>query len=132
MIFYGEIKNGKLYIFNRENLLEYIATLKGRVQILIDKIRSNRTLDQNRFYWFYLSIIAKETGDNPNDLHEYFKRRLLPPRFVKVLGRTIRLPATTTKLSKSEFAEYLDKICALTNIPIPDTEESRMWLEINS
>jgi hypothetical protein len=61
-----------------------------------------------------------ETGDNADDLHEFFKRKLLPPVFKTIRGEEIKLPASTTDLSKSDFAEYLDRICALTNVPLPD------------
>jgi hypothetical protein len=65
-------------------------------------------------------VIEKETGNDAQDLHEYFKRVFLPPRFTKVLGKEIKLPASTTGLTKAEFGDYLDKICAETNVPIPD------------
>jgi len=43
----------------------------------------------------------------------------LPPEFKTILGVEIKLPASTTKLDKIAFGEYMDKISAMTNIPIP-------------
>ena len=57
---------------------------------------------------------------NADDLHEWFKRHLLPPRFLKVRGEELKVPASTTDLDKVAFGEYLDKICALTGVPLPD------------
>jgi hypothetical protein len=65
-------------------------------------------------------LIASETGDNINDLHEFFKRKILPPRFTEVMGEKVKLPASTTDLSKVDFGEYMEQICALTSVPIPD------------
>ena len=65
-------------------------------------------------------MIEKETGNNAHDLHEYFKRTLLPPVFKTVLGKEFKVPASTTDLSKGDFTVYLDKIAALTNVPLPD------------
>ncbi len=62
------------------------------------------------------------TGENADDLHQYFKRKLLPPVFKKIRGEEIKLPASTTDLDKIAFGEYLDKIAALTEIPLPDPE----------
>ena len=95
----------------------------GVYSIKIDKWKKNRSNNQNNYYWMYLGIISDETGDNANDLHEFFKRKLLPPRFIKVLGKEVKLPATTTTLSKADFAKYLMSIEHLTVIPAPDTEK---------
>ncbi len=85
-----------------------------------------RSLSQNALYWKYLEEIEIETGNNANDLHEFFKREFLPPEFitVKLKGKSIerKIPRSTTDLSKLEFGTYMEKICALTNVPIPDTE----------
>lgn len=81
---------------------------------------SKRSNSQNSFYWLYLEVIARETGDDASDLHEFFKRKLLPPKFIKVRCEEVKIPASTTELGKADFAEYMEKICALTGVPIPD------------
>jgi hypothetical protein len=83
---------------------------------------AKRSGQQNSFYWLYLGVIATETGDNADDLHEFFKRKLLPPQFITVRGEEIKIPASTTDLNKADFGEYMEKICALTGVPIPDPE----------
>jgi len=98
--------------------------LAGKEIVLsIEPFVFKRSLRQNSFYWLYLGMIESETGENANDLHEIFKRKFLPPRFITVLGKEYKLPASTTKLDKLDFQNYLDKISALTEIPIPDPEE---------
>lgn len=70
--------------------------------------------------------ISIHNGDIVNDLHEYFKRKLLPPQFIKVLGREVKLPASTSKLSKIELSEYVERIraeVALFGISIPDPDD---------
>ena len=94
-----------------------------KVKIVIDDDRDTRSSQQNRFYWMYLGLVESETGNNADDLHEYFKRKFLPPRFVKVLGKEIKLPATTTKLGKLDFTNYLDKICSESGVAIPSTDD---------
>jgi hypothetical protein len=88
--------------------------------ISIDLDNPKRSSTQNNYYWTYLGVIAQDTGDTANDLHEFFKRKLLPPQFIKVRGEEMKIPASTTDLDKGQFTEYLDRICALTNIPLPD------------
>lgn len=124
MTFHAEAKNGQLSLgseHNRSRFSDWLKTHEG-ARLVITEPKTTRTLTQNNFYWLYLSIISMETGDNDTDLHEYFKRHLLPPRFTTVMGKEIKLPATTTTLTKHEFSEYLDKICVLTEVPLPDPE----------
>lgn len=115
-----KITNGK--ISNENKFTEYLTSLKGIYRLEFKKVQTTRSLNQNNYYWLYLGVIAQETGDDPNSLHEYFKRALLPPKFIKVLGKEIKIPASTTKLSKIEMGEYLERICALTSIPLPELE----------
>lgn len=93
---------------------------KQKVVITIDKATNKRTKTQNNYYHFYLSIIEKETGELAYDLHNLFKRKLLPKKFKVVLGQEIEQEPTTTTLDKIEFSDFLDKICAMTGVPIPD------------
>lgn len=90
--------------------------------ILITHAKPTRSTSQNAYYWVYLEAIAKETGDNASDLHEVFKRKLLPPVFKTIRGEEYKLPGSTRELDKAAFGNYLDKICALTNVPLPDPE----------
>lgn len=81
-----------------------------------------RSDQQHRYYFLYLGVISRETGDDVNSLHEYFKRTFLPPKIISVMGKEIKIPASTRDLKKAEFGEYLDRICAETEIPLPDIE----------
>lgn len=121
-MFRATIQEGKLS-FGRQKpaLLEFLAAHEGR-HVTIELEKKGRSRSQNAYYWVYLGVIARETGDNADDLHEFFKRKLLPPIHKTIMGREVRLPASTTDLSKADFGEYLDKICALTNVPLPDPE----------
>ncbi len=103
----------------------YVQDLKENVgkKYKIERIVPVRSLSQNAFYWAYLGTIEKETGNNSNDLHEYFKRTLLAPKFINVMGKEIKIPASTTDLTKVQFGEYLDKISAESGVPLPTREE---------
>lgn len=117
----GNIEGGKL-ICDKEAWANYLASFTGDVSIKIEKWKKDRTPDQNKLYWKFLEIIGDEYGDNPNDLHEFLKIKFLPPRETKVLGKVYRLPPTTTALSTADFTKYLDRICALTGVPIPNLD----------
>ncbi|MDZ4785413.1 MAG: hypothetical protein SGJ02_04985 [bacterium] len=87
-------------------------------------LENKRTLTQNAFYWVYLTVIARETGNDADDLHAYFRANLLPRKIVKIKGRKgvydFEKSQSTTELSKAEFGEYMEKICVATEVPIPN------------
>lgn len=93
-------------------------------RIVLMEDNPKRSHSQNAYYWAYLEIIAREHGDTASDLHEFFKRKLLPPRFLKVRGEELRIPGSTKELDKAGFSEYLDKIAVLTVVPLPNPEDA--------
>lgn len=122
MIFHCHIENGKLSIDTPEKWKRYLLGFDEGTKLVIDidKQKNVRSLSQNKYYWLYLSVIADETGHTEEELHELFKRKFLPPTHKTVLGTGFKLPASTTDLSKHDFSEYLERICAMTGVPIPD------------
>lgn len=108
---------------NRARFHDVLKNNEGKT-FRIELVENKRSLSQNSFYWFYLNIIERETGNSSSNLHELFKRTLLPPKFIKVMGKELKIPASTTELSKSEMSDYMEKICAETSVPIPDIREA--------
>lgn len=120
-IFYATSRDMQLVMDNQRAWLDYLLSVdKKKLVVSIEQEKWVRSASQNNFYWAYLRIIANETGETEDNLHSLFKRKFLPPEFVTILGVEIKRPASTTKLNKTEFGEYMDKISAMTNIPIPD------------
>lgn len=120
MKFLAEIKNRVLTIYDQEGYTQYLNTLDGRIQIDIRQIGNERTSQQNNYYHLYLRIIADETGEDIDSLHELFKKKFLSPTFKTVMGEEITIPPSTTKLTKKEFSDYITQIQALTQVPSPD------------
>jgi len=121
--FKGTITKGKLNLKNTEAFDMWCGSLEGKeVDCIVRERKKDRTIAQNSFYWLYLTLIEKETGNDANDVHEVAKRMFLRPRFVMVMGKEVKLPNSTTNLSSQEFSEYLDKICAWCGVPIPIIE----------
>lgn len=104
-------------------IIGFIKNQTGKYRLILEKYRVSRSTQQNRYYWAYLTIISKDLGDDPNSLHEYFKRKHLSPRFISALGKEIKIPASTTKLSKGEFSDYISAIELECGVPSPNPEE---------
>ena len=118
--------------FNRSRFDEHLKDNEGK-EYVIKKREEKRTLSQNNLYWVFLQKIEFETGNIATDLHEDYKRRFLPPRFIHIKGkgsvRELKIPGSTTQQSKIQMGEYMDKISADSEIAIPSAEEAGYMTE---
>lgn len=129
-MFRAVIKEGKLSFgpIILKQFTEWLEMNEGKA-ITLELEKLSRSGSQQRFYWVYLAAIERETGNLADDLHEFFKRKFLPPVFKTILGTEVKMPASTKGLDKMQFTDYMDKICALTNVPIPDAEKYKQWVD---
>lgn len=99
------VQNKKLDFPYIDNLKKFLGSLSdGRYILVVKKIRKSRSLPQNSYYWKILSIIAEETGNDPDELHDHFKLRFL---LSETRPQRVR---STTELNTSEMAVYVDKV----------------------
>lgn len=123
-------KDGGMDMGSKYNAARFRQFCKENIgkTLRIEQEKPVRSLNQNSYYWVYLKIISMETGNEPEDLHEFFKSKLLPRKFTVIHGKKkdheIEIPKSTTDLSKADFAEYMEKICALTGVPLPDPADA--------
>jgi hypothetical protein len=128
MNFDATISGGKLEISTPEKWKDYLLTFTDGTRMVVDLSRrkNKRSISQNSYYWLYLGVIENETGNLADDMHEYFKRKFLPPKEKRMVLNGVRrkfmIPGSTATLDKFDFGQYLDKICAETGVPLPDVE----------
>jgi hypothetical protein len=85
------------------------ACLPGKaLRVTVEEVKRKRSDEQNRALWgVAYAALAKETGNNPNDLHEFFLGEHFGWEVYEVLGQKKRRPAKrSSRLSKIEFAEF--------------------------
>jgi hypothetical protein len=103
-------EDGRLELADREAFAKAMRHFKrGPVSVRVEVDRGKRTTQQNRFYRLILGIIAEFTGDDPEYLHEHFKRTFIEPKRVEVLGHEITI-WTTTEENYDDFWLYIEKI----------------------
>ena len=129
-VFLAIIKNGNIHLSegNALRFSDFAKKNEGNT-LRITHEKTKRSLNQNAYYFLYLGVISRETGDDVLSLHEFFKRTFLPPKFIKAMGKEIKIPKSTTELTKTEFGEYLDRIAGMTSVPLPDREEAGFYYE---
>lgn len=115
---------------------QFLENNKGK-RVKIQLVKENRTLTQNNYLWLYLTIVERDTGNSQDDMHTYIKRHLTPKieKTIKLLkdGEWVEhkgmVGKGTSELNKIEFGEMLDKLGALTGVPLPDPKEAGYYSE---
>ena len=111
MKFYGEIKEGKLVIFNRHLLNEWISKQKDmKIEGEIGKYDNDRTNEQNRLYQAYARILSNELGFEFEDMKETLKKLFLVREKVNENGVIITYIEKTSKLKVPEFVIFTQEI----------------------
>jgi hypothetical protein len=95
----------------------------------LSKRKKVRTVSQNRLERLWLACIEAETGNDSNDLHDFFKRKWIEPKEVMMFGEQ-QLIYSTRDLNTIQFKNFLDKIQVFAStelnitLPIP---EDKSW-----
>ena len=103
--------------------IQYLMTIEGEIEI--SSVKQKRSNLQNRYYWAVLNCISNETGNDKDALHEFFKHKFLDTLKYQLFGQFIYYKPTTTKLTKTQFTDYIEKIAVFVSdfgIPIPRPE----------
>jgi hypothetical protein len=108
--FYGNIEKGKLILEAPHAYLVYLASLEGkRIELILKKRKSQRSLAQNSYYWgVVIEILSNHTGYESEEMHEALKVKFLSEGTDEKTG-LIKVKSTA-KMNTDEFIKYTDKI----------------------
>lgn len=133
---YGSIdEKGALSVHNRQRLLEWARQYPGKnVVIKFERKGSKRSSPQNRYYWGIvikeITLRLRELGHQwltDEDVHDMMKLKFNHEQIVSEEGEVLELPKSTTTLTKTQFAEYVDNIrmwaSGFLSIDIPDPNQ---------
>lgn len=112
---------------SRQRCIDLISKLnvEKKWEVTIGRKTKKRTLSQNALYHKWVGIIADETGNDNEDVHEAFKRKFVPPREVEIFGE-ILMRQSTTDFDTKGMTEYMEKVYAFSVselgilLPIPE------------
>lgn len=84
--------------------------------VRIEPFKKRRTLSQNNLMWaeieWIVAAVGRETGNDKDDLHRFFKSKFLPRRIIEVNGEAREVEPTTTDLLTVGMSEYIERIRA--------------------
>ena len=79
-----------------------------------------RSGEQNRLYWAEMNKLADKHGQTAEVWHCFFRQMFIQPQVVELQGNVVFLPPSTTKLTKTEFSEYLESVFSWIAQNVPE------------
>ena len=98
---------------DKQAVTDYINKLdvsQRQYKVVISRKEERRTIPQNRLYRLWLNCISSESGNDVEDLHEYFKMQFLGVHSRIIYGEEVIRTVSTTDLNIDQFTAYLDKV----------------------
>lgn len=134
-IFRMVVGEGRRTIPELEAYKSFLQNLKDGIYLIsVKKLSKKRSLQQNNYYWFVMTLVANELGyDSAEEVHEAMKLLFL-------MDMTKKLPfvKSTTKLSTAEMSYYMDRVFRYIEdsndglgIRVPTPEESYILIANN-
>lgn len=128
--YFSDVKDGKLQHNIAERIRVDLQKFEGkRIELTIEKKRTKRSTSQNRLYWLYATIIANELGYSKEEMHSILGVKFLKrEKVIESTGEIIPYIESTTKLTKSEFADLVDSLIKWSAetfnivLPYPDSQ----------
>lgn len=112
--FFAEVnEDGTLIGLNRKHFASELKIFfKGKkVRLLVDEKKRSRSLQQHRYYWLLVTILANELGYDKESMHEIVKFKFLKrEKVVEQTGEVIHYIESTTKLTKEDFSELTNNL----------------------
>jgi hypothetical protein len=126
VIFRGSIKKGKLILDDPARFAVHLSSLNDkRVEVVVRKEKSQRSLNQNSAYWgIVVEILSEHLGYDRENTHDALRTKFLS-RVDPSTGLTVI--RSTASLSTVEFMEYYEAIqrwaSEFLNCQIPSPNE---------
>jgi hypothetical protein len=109
-VFVGVVTDaGRLVLDAPKVFKAYVARFIGEeVEVEVRKRRSKRSTEQNAYYWsVIIPPLAEHCGYSHDEMHEALKAKFLGQ---EDMSRGLLRIGSTTKLSTTEFADYVERI----------------------
>lgn len=124
----GYVRGGQMFIRNRKDFEKEVKRFEGKdVEIVVQKKRMVRSIQQNRLWWLYVTIIAESLGYEKDEMHDILKFKFLKrERLIEKTGEIIPYLESTTRLSRSEFSEVVESVirwAAEMDIVLPEPNQ---------
>lgn len=94
---------------DKEKVISYLNRLPDRelgYKIDIQFIRHSRSINQNKYSWFIWDLIAQETGENAQRVHDFYCQKFLTEE-IEIFGKIQKITKGTSELNTKEMEEFM-------------------------
>lgn len=133
MEFHGVIQDGKISFTQTVALAfaKFRTSHEGWRFVITDDVEE-RSTGQLRMYRAWLNSVCQQTGNDPDELHEFLIAKCAPTVVSIIKGRKGSVEIEQKKrtsgghrlsMDKLEMSEFMERCAALTGYPLPTQEE---------
>lgn len=78
--------------------------------VKIDYIPEAKTMNQVRYIWLVFTIIADDTGNEPQDIYEYYLDKFPVYKEITILGEEKKIRISLSQFSVEQASYFIDKV----------------------
>lgn len=120
-----QTSNNQSYLsFPKQEYWKWLEQLPDGYEILIT-LSDKRNLGQNALFHKCIAIIADYMGEEFDTIKYYLVCKFFGYKEEEIEGTTCKIPVSTSRLSKKEFAKGLNKLYIFAdeiNVKLPETD----------
>ena len=98
--------------------------------VTVEPYKERRSLNQNSLLWKWNGLIAQETGNDVDLVHDTLKKKFLAPEEITLFGEKT-LYRSTARLDTRAMSNYLEQVYAFATselgilLPVPEDEANK-------
>jgi hypothetical protein len=110
--YFSEVNEGKLQPSISKAIGVDLKHFEGkRVHLTIEKQKSKRSHQQNKYWWVCMTILSQDIGYTKEEMHELAKFKFLKrEKVIEKTGEIMEYIESTTKLNKTDFADMTSEL----------------------
>jgi len=95
----------------REQAIIFIDKMFAKKKwIKIEHIPESKTMNQLRYIWLVFTIVADDTGNEPQDIYEYYLDRFPIYKEITILDEEKKIRISLSQFSIEQASYFIDKV----------------------
>jgi len=135
--FSGYVKDGKVYFRNQTRISQEVLNSGwNEFEVVIQKRKKNRSLEQNKWMWACMALLAEHTGYTKDEMLAIVKFKFLKGELVDTkTGEVYEYLRSSADLTTTEFSVFMEELIQWSAetlqvvLPYPNEE---LKLELNT
>ena len=100
---------------------------RGR-SVKVEPLTESKTLSQNAYLWLVLSYASNESGNNKDDLYQYYLKKFPVTKEIDFNGTIDIIPISLSRFTKEQASWFIDQVTIdlrSEGFEVPDPEDKK-------